>query len=232
MPLQPLEAVRLYERIANQIADLIRAREFELGDRLPPERVLAHQLGVSRPSVREAMIALEVAGLVEVRNGTGTYVRSMPQVGAGLPILPRSDGGPGPFEWIQARMLVEGEVAALAARAISTEALNSLRDSIVLMERENADSGTTEAGDREFHLGIAQASNNSVLASIVEALWDQMRGPLWNQVNRLGLTPEYRAQWVRDHHAVLNSLAQRNARRGRATMHQHLTHVKRALLGP
>ena len=76
MPLQSIEPRRLYRQIADQIGELIRSGEFEVGDRLPPERDLAVQLGVSRPSVREALIALEVQGLVEVRMGSGIYVKA------------------------------------------------------------------------------------------------------------------------------------------------------------
>ena len=74
MPFQSIEPRRLYRQIADQIRELIRAGEFVAGARLPPERDLAKQLGVSRPSVREALIALEVEGLVEVRIGSGIYV--------------------------------------------------------------------------------------------------------------------------------------------------------------
>src|SRR6266699_5978401 len=74
MPIHSIEPRRLYRQIADQIRTLIRSREFPAGARLPPERDLARQLGVSRPSVREALIALEVEGLVEVKIGSGIYV--------------------------------------------------------------------------------------------------------------------------------------------------------------
>ena len=81
MPIQAIEPRRLYRQIADQLRALIAAGEFALGSRLPPERDLATQLGVSRPSVREALIALEVEGLVEVRMGSGIYVTA-PGAGA------------------------------------------------------------------------------------------------------------------------------------------------------
>ena len=76
MPLQTIEPRRLYRQIADQLRVLIDGGEFPAGARLPPERDLAVQLGVSRPSVREALIALEVEGRVEVRMGSGIYVRA------------------------------------------------------------------------------------------------------------------------------------------------------------
>jgi DNA-binding transcriptional regulator YhcF (GntR family) len=77
MPFQSIEPRRLYRQIAEQIRGLIRSGEYRPGARLPPERDLAKQLGVSRPSVREALIALEVEGLVEVRIGSGIYVHAL-----------------------------------------------------------------------------------------------------------------------------------------------------------
>src|SRR4051812_22632513 len=114
MPLQTVEPQRLYRQIAEQLRVLMTTGEFTPGHRLPAERDLAKQFGVSRPSVREALIALEVEGWVEVRTGSGVYV---------LERAARSQGGHrkvpptewGPLELIRARKVIEGEIAALAA---------------------------------------------------------------------------------------------------------------------
>src|SRR5512140_1948749 len=112
MPIQAIDSDRLYRKIARQLSDLIDAGEFAPGQRLPAERELAKQFGVSRPPVREALIALEVEGKVEVRVGAGVFVAQPgPAARAAL-----SDEGEGPFELIRARRLVEGETAACAAR--------------------------------------------------------------------------------------------------------------------
>src|SRR2546429_7543186 len=113
MPIHSIEPRRLYRQIADQIRALIRSREFAAGQRLPPERDLAKQLGVSRPSVREALIALEVESYVEVRVGSGVYV-TRPPTG------PRPEppaAGSRPFALHNARALVEAGSAALAAPA-------------------------------------------------------------------------------------------------------------------
>src|SRR5215472_13789332 len=132
MPIHRLEPRRLYRQIAHQIRVLIRSREFPAGSRLPPERDLARQLGVSRPSVREALIALEVEGLVDVRIGSGIYV-----------LGPRGDGEvtteveatSGPFELLRARWVIEGECAALAAKAARRTQLTAIGDSLEQMQR-------------------------------------------------------------------------------------------------
>src|SRR5512141_1946556 len=113
MPLTSIEPRRLYRQIAEQIRGLITSGESEVGARLPPERDLAKQLRVSRPSVREALIALEVEGLVEVRVGSGIYVRGNGDNGHGTHSVVQQSG---PFELIRARRAVEGECAALAAK--------------------------------------------------------------------------------------------------------------------
>src|SRR2546425_10988100 len=112
MPLTAVDNRRLYRQIADQIAALIEKGEYGNGQRLPPERDLAKQLGVSRPSVREALIALEVEGYVDVRIGSGVYVVG-PSSGARREPL---DADSGPFELIRARWLIEAECAALAAK--------------------------------------------------------------------------------------------------------------------
>src|SRR5437763_15771007 len=113
MPLQAVDNRRLYRQIADQIAALIEKGEYGKGQRLPPERGLAKQLGVSRPSVREALIALEVEGYVEVRVGSGVYVVG-PQPAEPARAMPADSG---PFELIKARWLIEAECAAMAAKA-------------------------------------------------------------------------------------------------------------------
>src|SRR5579859_5818875 len=110
MPIQIIEGRRLYRQIAAQLSALIASGEFKPGQRLPGERELARQLGVSRPSVREALIALEVEEKVEVRVGSGVFV-SQPRA---LPAAVLHQGE-GPFELIRARWVVEGETAAIAA---------------------------------------------------------------------------------------------------------------------
>src|SRR5206468_13038927 len=115
VPLQVVEPVRLYRQIAGQIATLIDSGEFTAGSRLPPERELAVLLGVSRTSVREALISLEIAGRVEVRVGTGIFVRHPPVRKAPVLQAKVGDSGVGPFELLAARAVIEGETAALAA---------------------------------------------------------------------------------------------------------------------
>ena len=153
VPLQTVESTRLYRQIAEQISTLIDRREFPAGSRLPAERELAVLLGVSRTSVREAIIALELAGRVEVRVGTGIFV-----TGPGLrrkrdgSAGPVDDDGPGPFELLAARAMIEGEIAALAARNARKSDIVALRETIARMHEHSEDFVERDAADRSFHV--------------------------------------------------------------------------------
>src|SRR3954469_16154015 len=175
MPLQVVENRRLYRQIADQIARLVERGEYPIGARLPPERDLAKQLGVSRPSVREALIALEVEGYVEVRVGSGVYVVGPPRA-MKSPALPADSG---PFELIRARWLIESECAALAARHATKAQVRALEDALDHMEAERIRGVDPLEADRAFHLRIAEASGNSALALVVKTLWAQRTGPLF-----------------------------------------------------
>lgn len=161
MPLQAVESSRLYRQIAEQLRGLISGGEFAAGARLPAERDLARQLGVSRPSVREALIALEVEGWVEVRTGSGIYVQPQAQRSSAVR-APANDPTAewGPLEVMQARELVESEVAALAARHARKPQLAAMAAALAQM-REEAEAGAgPQSGDEAFHHAIAKACGN------------------------------------------------------------------------
>src|SRR5687768_5642512 len=173
MPIQPIETKRLYRQIADQLRLLIEKGEFPLGSRLPAERELAQRLGVSRPSVREALIALEVEGLVEVRMGSGIYVVRAHRRSTIEPVFAE-----GPLEIIRARELIEAELAACAARSMTKKHIAGLREALAVMEREAGEGRVPESGDRLFHLRIAETAKNSVLLRMVAELFDERHNPL------------------------------------------------------
>ncbi len=223
MPIQTVDTDRLYRKIARQITELIAAGEFAPGQRLPAERDLANQLGVSRPSVREALIALEIEGKVEVRVGAGVFV--LPPGAAAAPSL--QDEGEGPFETLMARRVVEGETAAWAAREATSAELAEIRAAVVeLQKRCEANQGCDPA-DRNFHLGIAQATHNGAMASLVQQLWDRGRGAMWRQMEKHFETPALRTATLRDHRAILKAIEGHDPRAARTAMHRHLDRVAR-----
>ncbi|MEO8676483.1 MAG: FadR/GntR family transcriptional regulator [Casimicrobiaceae bacterium] len=222
MPLQVVEPVRLYRQIAGQIATLIDSGEFASGSRLPAERELAVLLGVSRTSVREALISLEIAGRVEVRVGTGIFVRR-----PGATAANGHDEGPGPFELLAARRLIEGEIAALAARRIRKADIAALRETIERMRTHGDDFEQRDAADRDFHVAIADATGNGSFALVVQAMWEQRRGELWTRIEDHFHTAALRAKTLSDHAAIIDALAAHDGDAARAAIHRHLARVER-----
>lgn len=227
MPFQPIESQRLYQQVADQIAALIRRGEFAAGHRLPAERDLARSLGVSRPVVREAMITLEIAGLVEVRVGSGAYVR--PQApGLSTEDLARAmaDAGPSPSDLLSARKMIEGEIAATAALTATPEQLDGIEETLILM-RKALDAGTNPLDiDRLFHARLAAATGNSVLQPIVESLWANVFTPVFVALARkVGLELNHE-HTLRAHARIFDALKARDPAAARAAMHDHLLAVE------
>lgn len=211
---------RLYAQVADQIAKQIVSGEYKIGDRLASERELSQAFNVSRPTIREAMIALEVDGLVETRVGSGVYVRSqMP--GTGKPAML----GVGPLELLEARCAIEGEACALAADRITDEQCDALGDMLEDMIGAGADFVAAERADWQFHIGIARITQNSAMLSAVEALWDaRFASPqqqlLADKAHDAGVVPR-----IGEHGAILDALRARDPDAARKAMRGHLTRV-------
>ena len=228
MPFHSIEPRRLYRQIADQIRELIRAGEFVAGARLPPERDLAKQLGVSRPSVREALIALEVEGLVEVRIGSGIYV-----LGPGVKaegdadpanVAPRDEvhAVAGPFELMRARYTIESECAALAAKSAKRAQVTAIEEALEQMHREFEHQKQPLTGDRLFHLRIAEATGNGALVAVVKMLWEERMGPLYKRLEHHYDTPGLWTAAMAEHRGVLKAIAEHDVAGARTAMQRHL----------
>ena len=213
---------RSYQRLAAQLLALIAQGEFKVGERLPSERALAERFDVSRTSVREAIIALELQGAVEVRGGSGIYVAQRPAIRTPV-FMPQT--GPGPFEVLRARCLIESEIASVAAMTRQDADLDRIFAALAAMREHMDDKLANESADRLFHLRIAESTGNGVLLQMVTALWDHARGPLWSQMESHFHSPALRAASQDDHQQVFNALVTRDAEAARAAMRAHLERV-------
>lgn len=217
-------ARKLYQQVATALEEAIAGGRYKPGDRLPAERELAEEFRVSRPTVREAMLALEIRGFVEARHGSGIYVKANPD-----PAAP-NELDIGAFELTEARLLFEGEAAALAAATISDEELAALETALAEMAQENEGEYKGEQADRRFHVGIAQATRNSAIVSVVETLWDlRFRSPLCRHMlkraREVGVKPR-----IDEHRLLLDALAARDPQAARKAMREHLERVIEAIL--
>ena len=226
MKLQAVSNRKLYIQIADQIRDQILVGAVEAGRQLPSERDLAVSLGVSRPTVREALIALEVAGFVEVRVGVGAFVRDQGKASAALP-----DEGHSPIEIMRVRRLLEPEAAALASQAISPEGTARLGETIRAMQAEAAKGGWSSDSDRMLHLTIAEASGNATLREMLALLWNSRSEEVDTRFHEhLAAMAEVRAHILDDHGRIVGAIVAGNADAARAAMAAHLDFVTEAML--
>ena len=222
--------LRLYQQVAGRIEGLIRKGEVANGQRLPPERDLATRFKVSRPVVREALVALELSGAIEVRTGSGAYVKPVSADPASNGRL-RIETGPSAFELINVRKLLEPAVAAQAALRRSEKDLASIAQALRLFERRSRGTHWEKLeADRVFHLAIAQAAQNERALAIVESLWADMFGPIFAVLSeRTGIADKKRITMT-DHRTILFCIKNRDAVGADAAMHAHLVHAEMKLL--
>lgn len=221
MPFQAVASQRLFQQVAEQIVSLIRSGELAPGTRLPAERDLSKKLGVSRPVVREAMIALEISGFVEVKTGTGSYVADgTPRQGD------VDDAGPSAFELLAARRTIEGEIAAAAAEAAGPDDIARLDEALSSYRREYLKGEDSFEADRAFHLGVAEATGNSVFIRMVELLWGDMRGQIFNRLGELTKNSNKLRTNMSDHEAIRDCIVAHDGMAARRAMQDHIANVE------
>lgn len=214
---------RLYAEIVERIEGWIDEGKFPPGSRLPGERELAAEFGVSRVTVREAQIALQARNRIEVKSGSGArVVESVPTRD-----LPKANA----FELTQARSLIESEGAALAATLITEAELEELDGFLDIMRREAAgEEAIGEDADRGFHLCIAQASRNPVITDTIERLW-RLRTDVPEirdaYASICGISPEIRLE---EHSDIVEALRGHDPQKARAAMRHHFACILEALL--
>lgn len=228
MPLTLLEPRRIYRQIAEQIAAMIASGELAPNARLPSERDLALRLGVSRPPVREALIALEVEGLVDVRMGSGVYVR---QEGASRASTwqARKAGEIGPFELLAARRMVESIIAAQAAKNATPEQLDAIQETVEAIRNDVQRYDLRHPADRLFHVRVAEATGNTALVLLTNVLWDLRDGSLHRRIEEYFSTRELRDRSNQDHEDILGALRAHDPPAAANLMRRHLTRVEREL---
>lgn len=211
---------RLYRSVLDQLLRLIDSGEFPAGGRLPPERELSERFGVSRPTIREAIIALEALNRVRVRSGSGVYVLERPESGNGV------DRAVSAFELTEARALIEGEAAALAATMITDEELRELEVAIKEMADESAGGKlVSEVADKKFHSIISKATRNNMLASVIDNLWYvRDNSPSVRQAYQSICQSDGQAR-IDEHQVILDALRARDPAAARTAMHQHFSRI-------
>jgi len=221
MELPTLKVERLYRQISNLLIGCIKKGQFPAGAILPPERELAKQLGVSRSSIREALIALEITGWVEIRTGNGVYVMNP---------LPQSEDTPVEEEFslkalIQARQVYEAMTAELAARNGSDDQRAELQEITQDLIQLHVNDEKFLREDKRFHLLIAEMTGNEVLRDMMEYLWNKRKSSRFVRLESHYAESDFPREMNQDHEDIARAIIARDAIQARACMERHLQHV-------
>jgi GntR family transcriptional repressor for pyruvate dehydrogenase complex len=221
-------------QIAAQIIDAIQDGIYKAGDRIPSERTIAKETGVSRPSVREAISALQIAGIVESKGGSGCYAKEIPPKSSAQGALNLLDRSLSPYEMLEARKTIEPLVSKLAAKKATARHLESLRKSL-LQIKEAANLGDAKAfdsADYNFHIAIASSTGNEAIRKIVQYLLRPMRGKIWHQlkVERDGIKRRRHFDVViASHGAILKAIERGKGQEAEKEMVKHIDFAERSV---
>lgn len=217
-----IERKKSYMLIIDQLKHLINTGELQIGDKLPPERILAQEFGVARPTVREALSALEVLGIIDVQVGSGAYVMKVPQEGSAQ-TLSQLEAESSPLELFEIRLAIEPLSAAKAAENATEEDLAHIRAIVNDMEQDVRQNIFSLEKDRQFHRGLAQASKNAHVLEIMQYLIHAMQKPVWQKYIMKNIAIEgHKEKYVRNHRMILEAIEAQDSERAQAAMLEHL----------
>ncbi len=221
------ESSRMYQQIAAELKKRLEQKIYRIGDKLPAERLLSEEMNVSRTVVREAIIMLEVEGYVDVRKGSGIHVianqpKKPPETASALEFIHF-----GPFELLQARQLIECNIAELAATLVTRQDIVELVN--IQKKAQKEDRFRDSEWDYQFHVKIAGITHNNALISIVEKMWGQrLQNPYWIKLHEHIELDSIRS-WCDDHDKILQALMDKKPSEAKLAMWQHLENTKQML---
>lgn len=225
MELPTLKVERLYRQISNVLINCINTGQFAPGAMIPSERDLSKQLGVSRSSIREALIALEITGWVEIRTGNGVYVSNpLPN---GSPVV-HSVSAEEEFSLqslVKARQIYEAMTAELAAINGTEEQRTKLKEIARELNELNANNDAFLEADRRFHLMISEMTGNEVLHDMMGYLWDKRQSRRFMRLESHYTEVDFAREMNADHQGILDSILARDGAGAKARMGRHLQHV-------
>lgn len=231
MAFQRIETKRKNVHVAEQIAEAIRARTYRVGDRLPPERVIAEQMGVSRPSVREALSALQLVGVLETRPGDGTYVVKILDRGeAAISLLEEAES---PVDALEARRVLERAIVQMAATRVAPQSLQAVARALesLRLAASLRDYDAFTAANGPFHLAVVRMAANDLLERAVLPLIDVMQHQLAREIRRreYAYDSAFFDAMTRVHADVYEALAAGDASRAVEAMDRHFDLIEASL---
>ena len=218
-------------KIVEQILDLLKKGKLKPGDKLLPEQILAEKFGTSRPSVREALSALEILGITESRGGKGNFIKNSP----GSPLYEQKvvelEEEESPFELLEARKAVEIEIAELAAKKATLEDIDAISKSLNEMKGAMSNIHRMMEVDGEFHMNIAKAAHNNLLFSMMDYLNNLLKEELWvNMKEKAWNLPGQSQKYLKEHTEIFNAIRNKDSENARKQVYLHLDGVEKDLL--
>ena len=230
-------ALRLSDRVAQQLLDLIQTTSLQTGAKLPTERALAEQLGVSRTALREAIQKLSSRGVLESRVGAGTYVSAPVQAWheqAVAPLIPLIHDDPQyRYDVLETRQMIEINTAWHAAQRATDKDKDHIRRCFDEMQRhqQSHDAASAARADAQFHLAIAEASHNVVVVQVMRSLFEMVLSTV-AQNRRLMFVhddPKVLEHLTKQHHDLMQAVIAGEPEQARTVIEQHLTYVHHKL---
>lgn len=226
-----VQTQKVYMKIVAQIRDLIKEGKLKPGDKLPSELILAEKFGTSRPSVREALSALEILGITESRGGKGNFIRNDLSSSLYEQKFKELAEEESPFELLEARKAVEAGIAGLAAKKATKEDIAAIQESLDEMESVITSIPEIMKFDREFHINIARAAHNAVLFPVMTYLADGLKEKLWvNLKEKSWGIPGRPQRYFEEHIEILNAIKNKDSKNASKRMYNHLASVEEDLL--
>jgi GntR family transcriptional repressor for pyruvate dehydrogenase complex len=229
---KPIKDVKVYQQVVEQIKDMIKSGELQPGDRLPSERDLVERLQVSRTSIREALSALQIIGVVESRHGEGNYIRAKLEENflEPLSVLFLLDRTPAE-EILQFRQLLEAEAARLAAERATPPQLAEIGAAVERLERYQQDEEENIRWDKELHYAIAKAAGNRLLYNVINSISDLMDVSIKDSRAKILADPANQDTLVRQHKGIYAAIAAGRGDLAAARMREHLDYVNACIVG-
>lgn len=227
---QVVKQTKTYAEIVDQISKLIEQGELKPGDRLPSERSLSTALNIGRQSLREALSVLEALGLLEVRHGIGTFVRV--DAKNNLPAIAKGSGSlVNPFELLEARRVIEPELAGLAAKKATEQEIAAMEKALAALKKNSTPGRHAFALDRDVHLAFARGAQNELLYRVMLDITEQMSEHLWLTMKEKSLEVSGREQAYQDEHEVIFlAIKNRDSRKAVRAMLTHLKNIEASFL--
>jgi GntR family transcriptional repressor for pyruvate dehydrogenase complex len=224
----PIRSSKISDEVYKQLVSLIGTGQLKPGEKLPSEREMATDLGISRQSIREALYRAEIMGLVEVRQGEGSFVLSSVGESLKAPLLVLlEEEAERIFEFLDVRKLIEGWCAERSAREATTEDVEKIERIVEKMKNSTPGDREWEEADVEFHLSVAEATHNVIAMHIMEALKDSFGS--FFRFRKVLTRPEKKDLLVKHHHEIYNAIIQRNPSLAKRKILAHLNFIERKL---